>query len=412
MAVLLLGAMYALGWFGGGGTSKKPEIVNLPPWSSDKREITVGPEGEYKSIVEALKAVRRRYIPNPSGTDMMVVKIAAGTYPENISIDGSVPPSTRRKDKKSDKPVDPDWPQGIKLIADGEVILEAPQDVPAIRLKGISRFIVEGISINATGKAVGVEVSDDMPESRLSGLKITGFSQTGIACLGSRGASFTNTQFILENLKLEAGSSSAVGIRMQRSENGDPSDTVIRGCRIIGPLASGISLTGTGPYRITIAETIFSKAQDGIRLEGSVQWKDIAILNNTFHEGRHGIAFTNMPTENSMGLVFRRNLFTKMTGAEGIVMAGYDQGRLGAMLVQDRPGWELNYSDRAKPATPAAGEIVPLCATNGKQGEQGFHFASVDAKNPKFLAPTDKSVQRSVAGPKEGEKPWVGAIGP
>ena len=172
------------------------------------------------------------------------------------------------------------------------------------------------------------------------------------------------------------------------------------------------SLSGAGPYRISITESLFSKVQEGIRLEGAVQWKDVVILNNTFHEGRSGIVFTNMPAENSMGLAFRRNLFTKMTAAEGVVMAGYDQGRLGAMLVQDRPGWELNYSDRAKPAAPQPGEIAPLCETNGKRGEQGFAFSSTDAKNPKFLAPTDKSVQRAVPGPREGEKEWIGAVGP
>ncbi len=411
--VLMLIVMYAMGFFGG-GTPRKVELVNQPVWTSDKREVTVGEQGEYKSIVEALKAVRRRFEPNQSGTDVMVVKILAGTYKENISIDGSPQQRTKSKNKKADKPVDPDWPQGIKLVASGEVILESPQDAPAIRLKNISRFTIEGISVNATGKAVGVELIGDMTETRLSGMKITGFSQTGVSCLGARGASFVNTQFILEKLTLEpaAGSTSAVGIRLQRNEEGDPSDAVIRGCRLFGPMASGVILSGAGPYRISIAENLFTKVQEGIRLEGAVQWKDVVILNNTFHEGRSGIVFTNMPAENSMGLAFRRNLFTKMTAAEGVVMAGYDQGRLGAMLVQDRPGWELNYSDRAKPAAPQAGEITPLCETNGKQGEQGFAFSSTDAKNPKFLAPTDKSVQRAVPGPREGEKEWIGAVGP
>lgn len=411
--VLLLIGMYAMGFFGG-GTPKKIELVNQPVWASDKREVTVGEQGEFKTIVEALKAVRRRFEPNQSGTDMMVIKILAGTYKENISIDGSPQQRTKSKNKKADKAIDPDWPQGIKLVASGDVILEAPQDTPAIRLKNISRFTVEGISINATGKAVGVELIGDMTETRLSGMKITGFSQTGVSCLGARGASFVNTQFILEKLTLEpaAGSTSAVGIRLQRNEEGDPSDAMIRGCRLFGPLASGIILSGAGPYRITISENLFTKVQEGVRLEGAVQWKDVVILNNTFHEGRSGIVFTNMPAENSMGLAFRRNLFTKMTAAEGVVMAGYDQGRLGTMLVQDRPGWELNYSDRAKPAAPQAGEIVPLCETNGKRGEQGFAFASTDAKNPKFLAPTDKSVQRAVPGPREGEKEWIGAVGP
>lgn len=413
VVVLLLAIAYAMGMFGGSrGGSSRPDLVTTP-WAADKREVTVGESGEYKTIVDALRAVRRRFEPTGAATDQMVIKIAAGTYHENISIDGT-PRRPNRKEKKSDKPTDPDWPQGIKLLADGEVILEAPTDVPAIRLKNIPRFVVEGLTINASSKAVGVEVNGDMNDSRLSGLKISGFSQTGVACLGARGISFGNSQFVLEKLTLEpaAGSVNAIGIRMQSGGEGDPSDSVVRGCRMIGPMAAGVTISGAGPYRITIAENIFTKVQDAIRFDGAVQWKDIAIVNNSFHEGRHGIVFTHMPVDGSLGLSFRRNLFTKMTAAEGIVQAGYNEPKLAGMLTSDRPGWELNYSDRPKPAAPQSGEIVPLLGNKGKQGEQGFAFASTDPKDAKFLAPTEKSVQRSVPGAKEGEKNFVGAKGP
>ena len=409
----MLIAGYALGWFGGGRTSKPSSLANLDPWASDKREVTVGESGEFKTIVDALKAVRRRFKPADASKDQFVIKIAAGTYPENISIDGTV----RRvsgKDKKSANPTDPEWPQGIKLVADGEVILAPPNDAPAIRLKNIPKFVIEGITINATGKAIGIEVTGDMTESRLSGLKISGFTKVGVASMSARGISVGNSQFVMEKLTLEpaAGSTSAVGIRMQRGSEGDPSDTIIRNCRILGPLAAGVTIFGAGPYRITIVENVFTKAQDAVRLEGAVQWKDIAIVNNTFHDGRHGIVFTHMPAEGSAGFSFRRNLFSNMTAAEGVVQTGYNEGRLGAMLTTDRPGWELNFSDRPKPAAPQAGEINPLCENKGKRGEQGFAFASTDVKDATFLAPSEKSVQRAVPDAKEGEQNWVGAIGP
>ena len=413
VVVLLLIAGYALGWFGGGANPRPSSLANLPPWPSDKREVTVGEKGEFKTIVDALKVVRRRFEPTGASNDQMVIKVAAGTYQENISIDGTAR-RVNRRDKKADKLVDPDWPQGIKLVADGDVILAPQLDVPAIRLKNIPKFVVEGITINATGKAIGVEVTGDMSESRLSGLKISGFTQVGVACSGAQGSAFGNSQLVLEKLTLEpaAGSSSAIGIRMQSGAEGDPSGTIVRNCRLHGPLAAGVAISGAGPYQIIVAGNIFTKVQEAVRLEGAVQWKDIAILNNTFHEGRHGIFFTHMPAEGSRSLSFRRNLFTKMTAAEGVVQTGYDQGRLGTMLTSDRPGWELNYSDRPKPAAPQAGEINPLCDNNGKRGEQGFAFTSTDVTNAKFLAPSDKSVQRAVPGAKEGEQNWVGAIGP
>ncbi|MDB5344155.1 MAG: Serine/threonine protein kinaserelated protein [Schlesneria sp.] len=423
VVVLLLIVVYFMGWMGGGGGPGGGNVeVPQTPWPAEKREVTVGAEGaEYKTINAALLAVRRRYEPTGAANDVMVIKVAAGTYPESILVDGTVH-RARGRNKKPEKPVDPDWPAGIKLVADGEVILEAPtpkpdqpgSDGPLLRLKNIPKFVVDGITINATGKAIGVEIAGDMNESRLSGVKIKGFTQVGVTCLGARGISFGNSQFVLERLTLEpaVSSKSAIGVRMQSGGDGDPSDTVVRGCRFLGPLAAGVTISGAGPYRITISENIFHKTQDGIRCEGAVQWKDILILNNTFQEGRHGIVFTNMPAEGSMGLGFRRNLFTKMTAAEGVVEAGYNAPRLSTMLTLDRPGWELNYSDRAKPGSPQAGEIDPLLDTNGKRGEANFAFSTTDVKSPKFLAPTDKSVQRSVPGAAEGEKDWVGAVGP
>jgi serine/threonine protein kinase len=383
------------------------------PWPVGKREVTVGTGREYKTIADALKAVRWKFAPNGAANDQIVIKIAAGIYQENIFVDGTVRRVSQRS-KQVDQPVDPNWPMGIKLLADGEVILQAPSDIPAIRLKNIPKFVVEGMTINATGKAIGVEITGDMNESRLSDLKIRGFTQVGVACLGARGISFGNSQFMLDRLTLEpaSGSTAAIGVRMQSGGDGDPSDTVVQGCRFLGPLAAGVAISGAGPYRITISENIFTKVQDGIRCEGAVQWKDISILNNTFHEGRHGIVFANMPAEGSMGLAFRRNLFTKMVAAEGAVLAGYDEARLGAMLASDRPGWELNYSDRAKPATPTAGEIGPLCENNGKRGDKTLTFASTDPKSARFLSPAEMSSQRSVPGAREREQNWVGAKGP
>jgi hypothetical protein len=199
---------------------------------------------------------------------------------------------------------------------------------------------------------------------------------------------------------------------MQSGGDGDPSDTLVRGCRFLGPLAAGVSVSGAGPYRITISQNVFTKVQDGVRFEGPVQWKDISVLNNTFHEGRHGIVFTHMPADGSMGLAFRRNLFTKLTASEAIVQSGLNEPKLSTMMITDRPGNELNYSDRPKPEPLPSGELNILFDNNGKRGEANFGFSSTDAKNAKFLAPTEKSVQRSVPGAAEGEKDWVGAVGP
>ena len=326
--LLLVIVVYAVGGLGGGNVKKPDPVAIRTPWPSDKREVTVGEGGEYKSIVDALKAVRRRYEPITE-TDQMVIKIAAGTYRENISIDGTVVPS-RRREKKADKPTEPDWPRGIKLLADGEVILDSTkQEGPGIRLRNLSRFVIEGISVKSNALPIAVEVSGDLSNSRLIGMKISGFSQAGVVCAGAHGISFGNEQLILEKLTFEpaADSNGAVGVRLTNLKDEDSSESIVRGCRFLGPLSAGVVVSGTGPYRIIISESVFSKTVDGIRFDGAVQWKDNAVLNNTFFNCTNGIVFTHIPADGSRGLSFRRNLFSKISGAEGVIQNGNDPAR-------------------------------------------------------------------------------------
>ena len=416
---LLLLAAYSMGWFGGSTAGTK----NLPltKWPADKREITVGgTKADYKTIVEALRAVRARFEPIDDN-DQMVIRIAAGTYRESISIDASL----RRVGKK--KPGDSaivEWPEGIKLVADGNVILEPSKDGPVIRLKQIAKFVIEGIEINASGRSTAIELSGFMKDTQLNRLTIRDFTETGVACIEAQGMAFgvlTSDEVILEQLRFEpaASATNAVGVRMSNNT----SYVIVRGCKFMGPMAAGIAITGNSksgswPFKITVAENVFSQAQDGFRFEGQFSWKDIVLANNTFHDGRHGILFTKMPGNGSGDLVFRRNLFSKMQVADGLVQEGYSEAMFNGMISNEPPGTEHNWSDRAAPAASQAGEINRLFAQNGKRGEKGFAFASTEIKDPKFLAPTDKSVQRKLDLSPDAkkkltfEKPWVGAVGP
>lgn len=411
---------YSMGWFGGSTASTK--TMPMTKWPADKREITVGgSKGEYKTIVDALKAVRVRYVPI-NDKDQMVIKIAAGTYRESISVDASL---RRTGKKKSGESAVVEWPQGIKLVGEGNVILEpskdSPKENPVIRLRQIAKFVIEGIEVNASGKPTAIELSGYMDDTTLSRLRIRGFTETGISCLGAQGSAFgtfSSDEVVLDQLRLEPGEATAVGIRLREDKSGDSSYIIVRGCRLLGPMAAGIVISGSAPFKITMSENIFSQTQDGVRFEGSLPWKDIVLSNNTFHDGRHGIRFTKMLGDNSRELTFRRNLFSKMSVADGFVQEGYNEGTFNGMISTGPPGTDYNWSDRAAPATPKPGEINRLFSQNSKRGETGFAFASSDAKDAKYLAPTEKSVQRKVdlsPDPKQKlgfEKPWVGAVGP
>ena len=424
--VLLLLVAYSMGWLGGSTANTKASP--LTKWPADKREITVGGnKADFRSIVEALRAVRVRYQPNTAGgaEDQMVIRIAAGTYKERILIDASQRKAAKntKSIKKSDKPADPDWPEGIKIIGEKGVILEPPGDAPVIRLKEIPRLVIEGIEVNATDKSVAVEMSGYMPDTRLNGLTIRGFADTGISCVGVQGTAFgdsLNREVVFDQLRLEPTSNAprAVGIRVRGEALNNSSFLIVRGCRFAGPLSAGIALSGTGPYKITMTENIFSQAQDGVRFETAAPWKDIVLVNNTFHDGRHGILFSKMPVDGAGELTFRRNLFSQMSVAEGMVQTGYDEGQFNGFASKEPPGLEHNWSDRLAPEKPQPGEIQGLFSQSGKRGEKGFAFASTETKDPKYLAPTDKSVQHKVdlsPDPKKRltfEKPWVGAVGP
>lgn len=431
--VLLLLVAYLKGWLEVSNTSSNS--VSQTRWPNDKREVTVGrTNAEYRTITDALKAVRVRFAPtkdndfvpiNDKVYDQMVIKIAAGTYRENISIDGSL---RRTGQKKPGDSAVVEWPKGIKLQGDGKVILESgkdgPKDGPVVRLRKIERFVIEGIEINAAGSPTAVELSGDMKNTQLRGLTLRGFTETGVSCRGTQGFAFGSTvgeEVVLDQLRFEpdASATNAVGVKMREYEGVNTSYVIARGCRFIGPMAAGIMISGSYPFKITVAENIFSQAQDGVRFDGSKPCKDIVLVNNTFHDGRHGISFMKMPGEGSRELVFRRNLFSGMQVADGLVQEGYDEKKFKGMISAEPPGMDYNWSDRAAPTSPAKGEISGLFAPpTGRRGETGFAFASTESKDPKFLAPSEKSVQSKVdlsADPKNNlsfEKPWIGAVGP
>ena len=427
---LLLVVAFSRGWLGsfdwlesGASTARNEPKTK---WPASKREITVGgAKAEYKTIVEALRAVRLRY--EPTGPDdQMVIKIAAGTYKEFISVDASQQ-KTSSKQKSSETALI-DWPHGIKLKGAGAVILEplkeSPKESPVIRLKEIPKFVVEGIDVNAAGHTSAIELLGYMNDTTLRAMTIRGFTESGVACRGALGSAFgtlSSDEIVMEQLRLEpaAGATGAAGIRLREDPKGDSSYLIVRGCRFLGPMSAGIVMSGTAPYKITIAENLFHQTQDGIRLEGpNVAWKDIVVSNNTFHAGNHGVLFARMPSEHARELIFRRNLFSKMEVADGLVKFGYEEGPFNGAASREPHGLALNFSDRAAVTPPQPGEINGLFSQDGKRGDKEILFVSDDPKSPQFLAPAENSVQRKVdltADTKQKlsfEQPWVGAIGP
>ena len=400
----LLGA-YLFGWFDS-SPGKRP----VPPKAASKKAeiwakpvITVYGEGaDYQSLQDALDDVPRFFRPQqstPDGKpDLRTIQVAEGTHEESILIDGSKSQTA--------------WPEGIVVRGEGTVIFKPKGDGPVLSIKEAMGLTLENLTFDADQHPVGVQIAGYVTGSRVSKLQILGFTEAGLVL---HGVQAFGDQFLVEQLRCDANSSSAVGIRVEPHVVGasgdDPNNITIRGCRMNGPFAAGISVKGALPYKVTVRESVFVKAAVGIRFDGPGRWIDFHVTNNSFFQCPIGIAFTTQPDALTGGLMIRRNLFVGTSTAEALVQAGYNEPAFQAMLSDPGGGMEWNWSDRTAPATLAPGEIK-LFAANGKRGDAALALASQNPGDAQFLAPTGPSLHKSIPNPREHEKPWIGAIGP
>ena len=294
----------------------------------------------------------------------------------------------------------------------GEVRLSPTGSDPVIRVANISRLTLENLQIDASEKDVAVELSDDLHETRLIQLRVSGFSKTGIVCKGAQGLSFADSQLLLDQLQFDAASPQATGIQLDASTENEVNNLIIRNCRFLHPMQAGITLQGRSPYGIKIIGCLFNELTEGVRFDGEPQLRLISVTNNTFRKTRHGILFSQTPHELSTELGFRRNLFIGVGEAEVAVKPKFDEPQFRAILAPNSLGIQNNWSDRIKPATPKTAEVTILFENGGRQGEQNLLLFSTDPSNPKFLAPTEKSPHQDIAGAQPTEYKWIGAVGP
>ena len=397
IAILIAIGIYISGSVSGLFVSSSKNRSNLAPFPLDKLEVSVGGiSGEYRNIRDALIAVRDRYRPGSQNTNGITIKVAPGIYRERIRIDGRTQP----------------WPEGIRLVGAGDVRLAPTGDGPVLRLANVSRFSIENIRIDASDQNVAVELADDLHETRLTQMVISGFSDTGILCKGAQGLSFANNQLALDRIKFVPARPQAEGIRLEPGSENEVNNIAIRHCSFLQSMTTGINLRGRAPYGIEISHCVFNEIGDAIRFEGEQQLKLIRITNNSFRKAKRGIIFSAFPGELSGELVLRRNLFIETGIAEAVIQPNFDEAKFRSMISASPNGIQDNWSDRAKPAKVVDGEITILFENQGHQGEQNLSLASTDPKDPKFLAPTEKSPQKDVAGAQPNDSNWIGAIGP
>lgn len=353
-----------------------------------RRAIDVGPGKKFSTIAQGLADAKLHAGEmSSSPTAMQTITIAAGTYAERIVVDGTL--------------------KHVRLVVpEGEAILSPADAGPAIEIKGVEKFEIEGFRVEAAGKEVGIQLSEALEGTKLKRITVNGFTKNGILAIG---AIAYNKRLQIENITLRPGNAEAVGIRLNQ-----PSNIDLIGCRLIGPMATGLQIDSSAMYT-TVRESIFSETVAGVKFTGSSQLRQIVFANNTFYKNAQGIVFEEQPLPGTSDLAFYNNLFAQVQGPEVQVKKDLKLDAFGAMLRTVGAGAANNWSDRNAPV--AAGgdptDYWPIFETNlgGKRGGVEFKFASADPTSPDYLAPTADSPQKT-AGQVEQYKPFVGALGP
>lgn len=370
-----------------------PAVISL----GNKRAISVGALGaDYKTIAAALTAVRQGF--QPSGPrDRMAITVLAGDFNERIVIDATKEP----------------FPEHVTLRGSLGTTLTAPGDGPLIELHGVQKFDLEGFELNAGGKKVAIELTGMLTGTQLANLTVRGFTETGLNVRGGVGEGFQKGELALEKLKLYSAAPTAVGIRLGPAggkDGRDSSHVQITGCRLFGPMAAGIAVSGGNLTGIALRENLITQAKTAIQLGGPAVYKELTIANTTIHKGEQGIVFTHMPKEGSRDLSIRRTLFLGVATVEAIVERDFNADNFRAMLREGGTGLALNWSNRT-PGDAIPGE-VDLFASEGRRGDTSLAVDSEDPQQDNFLVAPAGSPQVSGVGTlKSGEQPWIGALG-
>ncbi|QDU38155.1 Serine/threonine-protein kinase PknB [Maioricimonas rarisocia] len=370
-----------------GGAADPAPPKNLGP------EITVGPEGDFRTIGAALDYVRNNFHP-AAGADARTIRIASGTYAERIVIDNSGLGTL--------------FPENVQIVAADPAnppVLKpsGPEPVINVQAEGIT---LDGLTIDAEGKDVAVKIGGYLVRTKLNNLSLRGFVQTGIEAAGARGLRNARTE--LRQIRFEAGNPHAVGIRLTESNlPGPTAQILIEGCRFLGPLQSGLHF-GDNVADVTIATSMFYNAQQAIRFAAGIDLQRVKIANNTFYGGHTAILFAGPPQQGSSGLGVFQNLFAATTGAEVTVEGTLPKGQSEALTSGSDGGRRYNWSDReaGKDDDP-----LKIFAADGHRGGPAVDFQSLSPGDAGFLKPRLAELGKTVKQPVDKRK-FIGALPP
>jgi hypothetical protein len=353
-----------------------------PPPVAVRREISVSPTGDFRTIAEALADTKKHV--SKSRRAVQTIKVAGGrSYSERIVLDET-------------------FPRGVQLVVEGDqpAILSPPGSEPIITVspksESVENFRLEGFLLDAAGKEVAVRLSEWVPGAKLRRLQITGFSKVGILIDGVQTFGDERDIVLIDQVTFRGAAPDAVGVEFRRRTE-DPRYVRMQKCRFLGPLAAGV-LVDSNVIGLEVAESIFSQTATGVTFSGENRmWRDVVLAFNTFHVNDKALVFTHMPSPESADLGFYNNLFFGSKTADAVIEKNLNIAAFLQLYRTTPGGSSYNWTTRPRPDKPRPEENLYLFETTGGRFDaDSISFASTDPSSPEFLAPASTSPQRNV----------------
>jgi serine/threonine protein kinase len=360
--------------------------LTAPP-TSDPSIIDVGPSGKFQTISQAIAFVRENF--RPSGDqDRQTIQVAGdATYVESIQIIGGATGP---------------FPMNvtIKSVGPKPAVIQGVGGQPVLNLQDVESLTISGFSIDGQGAKTAIRIAGHSPAVRLDSLSIKSFVNHGVLLDNVSGKAGAECQ--ISGLQIKGTVTEAVGILCQAAAGGNTTYVQMSNLRIVGPLSSGIELTGMF-WNSSITDSVFFKCIAGIRARAGTMLV-VSLVNNTFYKNQRAIVFAQVPDTGSSNLKVWHNLFQKNMQGDTTLESG-DVAVLSSMLLSPTEGLHHNWTDRKDPDPQG----LDLFTGDGRRAFSAS-FVSDKDDNPAFLKPTNADL--NIAAPAPGAKGFVGAIAP
>ena len=377
----------------GGQTSVQPD-ASTPGASTPAAStvavsdiIEVGPTGKFQTITQAITFVRENF--RPSGDqDRRTIQVAGdATYPESIQIiGGAASPFPKNVT--------------IKSVGSRPALIQCVGGQPALNLQDVESLTVSGFQLNGQGAKTVIRIAGHSPAVRLDSIEIRHFSNAGVLLENVSGKAGAECQ--LSGMHIKGNASEAVGILCQAAAGGSTSYVQLSNLRVVGPLQSGVEITGMF-WNAAISDSSFFKCVAGIRYRGGTLLV-VSLINNTFFRNQRAIVFTQVPETGSSNLKMLHNLFQNNAIADAVLEAG-DGAAFSSMMLSPTEGLHHNWTDRKEPDPQG----LDLFTVDGRRS-YSTSFASDKFDNAAFMKPVNADV--NTTSPAPGAKGYVGAVAP